>query len=390
MKTADRISRIALLVRCIIRAVFYGTANQIPTNISKIIVVPTGKLGDVVCATPVLVAIRTYLPNVHLIVAGNSKLHCSILADSGLVDEYIDLQEEGALTRLKSCRAEAGLVTGPSYEPTALLYIAGTPLVVAARVEGGFSPAETRLYKILRHFIKTFPYRIDKYAPRERLRVLEPLGIFSDDTKKHLGFSKIADKRVKHFLIDNGINIDKNFVMGISVSAGNKIKEWPEERFAQIADYLVVAYGAKIIIIGGLNDKEKIKKTKDYLNHKTEVLEITDFNIDELKALVAKLHLFISVDTGPIYIAEAFDVPTIDIVGPVDENVQPPRGLIHRNVIPPQRVRPELSILNARMYNKEEALRQTLSTTVQDVSREIDGLIRDIYKHRMKNTPANL
>ena len=39
------------------------------------------------------------------------------------------------------------------------------------------------------------------------------------------------------------------------------------------------------------------------------------------------VHLFISVDTGPIYIAEAFNVPTVDIVGPVDENVQPPADL---------------------------------------------------------------
>lgn len=379
MSFSKRVKRIILLVRCLLRAIFYGAANQIPSNISRIMVVPTGKLGDVVCCTPVLYTIRTYLPQARIIVAGNSKLHRPLLSDSGLVDEYLDLKEKGVIKRIKGYHAEAALVTGPSYEPTALLYLAGIPLVVAPQVVGGFSPSETLPYKILQRLIKTFPYRIDEYAPRERLKALEPLGIISLDTKKHLGFSETADKKAKQFFIDNGLDIKKDFVVGISVSAGSKIKEWPEERFAEVADYLAATYEAKIIIIGGPGDREQVKKTKSHLRSETKAIEVTDFNIDELKALVAKLGLFVSADTGPIYIAEAFDVPTIDIVGPVDERVQPPRGLIHRSVVP-KRVRAEVFILNAQMYNREEAIRQVLSISVQDVLKEIDGLMRDLHR----------
>jgi ADP-heptose:LPS heptosyltransferase len=85
------------------------------------------------------------------------------------------------------------------------------------------------------------------------------------------------------------------------------------------------------------------------------------FSIDELKACISKLDLFVAVDTGPIYIAEAFDVPTVDIVGPMDENEQPPRGEKHVVVIPPNHRISELHIMNAREYNAEEALKQTLS-----------------------------
>ena len=188
MRFLDRISRIILLIQCIVRRIFYGVANKVPKDISKIIVVPSGKLGDVVCTTPVLLAIRNHLPHAHIIVAGNSKMHRQLLSNSGLVDEYIDLEEKGAVARIKEIHADAGLVTGPSYKPTALLYIAGIPLVVAPRVTGGVSSSETRPYKILKRFIKTFPYQIGKYAPRERLKCLEPIDIYSDDTTKHLGF----------------------------------------------------------------------------------------------------------------------------------------------------------------------------------------------------------
>lgn len=380
MNFQKRIARILLLARCIIRAVFHDAVNQVPAKLSKVIVVPAGKLGDVVCTTPVLSAIRAYAPQAHIIVTGNLRLHRMLLADSGLANAYLDLEGADTLARIKECSADAAIVTGPAFDSTALFYLAGIPLVIAPKVEGGISPNETRPYKILQHFIKLFPYRMGEYAPRERLRALEPLGIFSDDTSKHLGFSEVADKTVQKFFSENGIDPEKDFVVGISPSAGNKIKEWPEERFAEVTDYLSVTYGAKVLLIGGSGDKEKVMRVKDLLKPETKVTEATGFNLDELKALISKLELFISVDTGPIYIAEAFGIPTIDITGPIDEREQPPRGPLHRNVVPPQRSRPELFVLNAKIYDREEALRQVRSITVSLVKKEIDLLITDIKR----------
>ncbi len=351
---------------------------MVPEKISRVIVVPTGKLGDVVCCTPVLRALRSQLPKVHLIVAGNSKLHKALLADSGLVDEYIDLEGDNSIGLIKKSSADVALVTGPSYTSTALLFASGIPLVVSASVVGGFSPSETRPYKILKKFVKTFPYHIEAYAPRERLKVLEPFGIFSDDTKKTLGFSKKASERVEKFLTDKKINPETDFLVGISPTAGNKIKEWPRDRFAEVADYLIGTRKLKVVILGGRGDEEAINTVVRNMRFSEQVLKVTDFNIDELKALVSKLYFFVSVDTGPIYIAEAFGVPTIDIVGPVDENVQPPRGLIHRNVVPPNRGRPELSILNSRFYDENEAIQQVLSISVEAVIKEIEKLINDL------------
>ena len=371
MRLLERINRILLIVRCIIRGIFYGVANRVPKNISTVMVVPTGKLGDVVCATPVLHAIRTYLPKVRIIVAGNTKLHRALLSNSGLVDDYIDLEENGAVARIKEYNAGAALVTGPSFTTTALMYLSGIPLVVAARVEGGFSPSETRPYKILKKFITTFPYRMGEYAPRERLKVLESLNIFTEDTTKHLAFSSEANNKAQELF---GQYKDR-ILIGISPSAGNKIKEWPVDRFAEVANYIALKYNAVIVIVGGQNDTKYSEKMRSGLNKEIQYIDTTGtLSIDELKATISKLNLFVSVDTGPIYIAEAFNVPTVDIVGPMDEREQPPIGKLHKIVVTPRK-KPELHILNARMYNKKEARRQTLSVSTQDVIDEIDGLI---------------
>ena len=380
----EKLTRALLLLRCLLVAFFLGRANKPPVSPKLVMVVLTGKLGDVVCGTPVLSALRTHFPQTRIIIAGDTKYQKGILEDSGLVDGYLDLSNS-PLDKIKEYAANAAFVTGPSFKPTALMYLAGIPLVVAPDVKGGFSPAETRLYKTLKKLITTFPYEIYGYAPRERLGALGPIGIVTDDTTKHLGFSTKGSERAENFLKEKGLKLGRDFVVGISVTAGNKIKEWPTDRFARVADHLVKKHQAKILLLGGPGDAHYVESVikqaelgAEFINAQKEL-----FDLDTLKALMSMLSLFISVDTGPIYIAEAFNIPTIDIVGPVDERVQPPQGFLHRNVVPPGRKKAELTILNSRSYDPDEALRQTLSISDQAVITTTDSLIEDLKGQKM-------
>ncbi len=365
---SPRLSNIVLLLRILFKGLFSGKADEIPEKIKRIIVIPTGKLGDIVCTTPVLVAVRKHFPEATLIVGGNSRLNKQILENSGLVDEYLDIHD------FAKVRADVALMTGPSFELAAPLYLAGVPFISSPEVIGGFSPQVTHPYTMLLPFLVRYPYTIGEYAPRERLRSLEPLGIIEEDTTKKLGFSSGAREKVQEVLKDG-------FKVGITPTAGHKIKEWSEARFAAVTDYLIERYKARVIIIGGPNDKEKVRRTMSSIEHQALVVESTNLNIDELKALIAGLGLFISVDTGPIYIAEAFGIPTIDITGPIDEKEQPPKGPLHINVTPRDRSAPELYVLNAKIYDKTEATRQAMSITVDMVCEAVDELITRIKNH---------
>lgn len=373
----EKLNRIVLLIKCLFASLIIGKANKKSNqHPSVVIVILTGKLGDVVCCTPVLRMIRTYLPNTRIIAQKTTR---PILSDSGLVDEYIDFEEKmGAVERIKKYKADAAFVTGPSFIPTALLYLSGIPLVVAPKVEGGFCPFETKPYKILQQLIAVFPYRMGEYAPRERLRALEAIGIVSSDTKKHLGYSKKAEEKVMKFLENSNVNIKHDFIVGISPSAGNKIKNWGGKKFAQLADYIYQKHSAKIIIIGSEIDKYEVKEMINTLNPDTKVINAFNmFDIDELKAIISKMNILIAVDTGSIYIAEAFNVATIDIVGPVDDREQPPVGEKHKIVKIENRI-PEVHILNARLYNKIEARRQIDEISVDMVIEKFNELLRNM------------
>jgi ADP-heptose:LPS heptosyltransferase len=259
----------------------------------------------------------------------------------------------------------------------ALAYLAGIPMIVVPQVTGGFTPYETRSYKLLRSLLVVRSHRMGYYAPLEYLKLLESLDIYTTDTKKHLGFSNTATEKIDKLFIERGFIVGKDLIVGISASAGNKIKKWSAKSFAEVAVYLYQKYHAKLLIIGGKGDLGETAEMLSFLPKDIPVCNTVDrLSVDELKALISKLSLFVSVDTGPIYIAEAFGVPTVDIVGPMDEREQPPIGEKHKVVFLPDRKSPVLHIMNARVYDVVEARRQVESITVGMVTDAIDSLIQ--------------
>ncbi len=361
---------------------FAVTLRKKPPVVPKsIAIVHNVQLGDMVCTTPLFRAIKKAWPNTRLIVAGG-RINKEILEGNTDVDEYLiyDQANPDALSRsLRERRVEIGIVPSPSLESLLVLAFARTPYVIASKLENGWSPYSTRLYQLLCKFVVTAPHVLGAYAPGEYLRLLVPLGIHAEDTTKHLSFSSEAAKKISELLSSAGVSKDQSFVC-ITPGAGNKVKEWPAERFAKVAEHIWNTYRLPIVIIGSHVDQEEVDAMVSALGSSVQngqklINTCGLLSIDELKALIARARLLIGVDTGPIYIAEAFNTPLIDIVGPVGENEQPPFGKDRIVVVPPGKRTVQLHIMNARVYDADEARRQVLSTTVEMVTAAVDTLL---------------
>jgi heptosyltransferase II len=356
------IKKILLLAAAGCYALLRGKALTRPCAVERVAVIQMAKLGDMVCTTPLLRAIKRAHPKAQVTVVGNA-LNQEVLKGNNDRDEYVVFGGIGAMVkRLRCGNYDAVVVAGaPDFSSVAVAYLAGAPLVVAPEVKEGDSPLNDVWYRLLCRLVTTVPHRMGHYAPREYLRLLEPLGIHAEDTTKHLAYSLQAAQTAQEFLAPI-----KRPIVGISPGAGNKIKQWPPERFAAVADALLRERGASVVVLGGARDREE---AREMLAHcKEPVVEALEkFSIDELKAIIAGLDLFVAVDTGPIYIAEAFGVPTVDIVGPMDEREQPPRSEKHIVVVPPSRTKPAIQLFRAKWYNHAEARRQAESISVQAV-----------------------
>lgn len=336
----------------------------------RIVIVQLAKLGDMVCTTPMFRAIKKKYPGAHVTVVGN-KINKEVLEHSPDVDEYVVFDGIFSIARLlRAGRYDFGCTTGPSMAALAALFLGNVRTIIVPEIKEGISPLETISYRFVRVLVKKAPHRMGRYAPGEYLRLLKPLDIRSEDTKKHLQYSVPARKRAEEFF-----GALKQPVIGISPGAGNKIKQWPPERFAAVADYLVREKGATVILFGSIRDEREVVEMVAHC--KEQVINARNlFSIDELKAVISKLNLFISVDTGPIYIAEVFGVATIDIVGPMDEREQPPVGPQHRVIVPAERKAPAVHIMDARPHDKMEARRQIESISVSQVIEVVKELLK--------------
>ena len=361
-----KLQLLLLVGRCLVVALARGKAKRVPAQPKKICIIQRAKLGDMVCTTPLFNAIKKQYPAAAVWVVGDA-LNKELLAGHPSVDGYI-VWPRAILSIENELRAQhfdALCITATSAEAVVSAFLAGVPCIVAPKIAGGWSPYETKLYSLVRSLVFTAPHTMGQYAPREYLRLLSPLGIHTTDTKKTLIYSPQAAQKAEVYL--HSIRWDTKLLVGIAPGAGNKIKEWPPERFAAVADHIAATYSATVVVFGSSRDEEEVAAMMRAVTNKDRVHNALGvFAIDELKAAVSKLSLFISGDTGPIYIAEAFGVPTIDIVGPMDEREQPPQGERHYVLVPPRKT-PQLHIMNASVYDAAEARRQAEAVRVEDV-----------------------
>ncbi len=381
-----RVKNFFLLLLCVGYYVFRGGAKQDVKSSRRVLIVQLAKLGDMVSTTPMFRAIKARYPDAKVYVMGD-RVNKELLLGNTDVDEYIVYEKNifGSINRLRGEDIDFSCMTGPSPEILAMLYLSGIRLITAPRIENGFSPQETRVYKMLSQFVWKVPHRMGHYAAREYLRLLEPIGIMESDTTKHLIFSEESRKKVDRFFNENNLNSKRDFLVGIFPSTGYEIKRWPSDRFACVADYLIEKYNAVIIVPGSERDRMRCEEMIGKIAHKEKVVSgVGKFSLDELKALIANLKLFISVDTGPIYIADAFGVPTIDIVGPMDDREQPPIGGQHK-IVKVDRKEPMLHVMNTGLFDYQEAIRQRDGITVEMVTKAVDELMRTHLKNRFRS-----
>lgn len=373
MITYTRNTNIALTALSYCYVLIRGKANKKPALPPKRVVAMylTKNIGDMIFATPVFRALKAEYPDCHLTVIGVGK-NKIILEANPDINEYIVVPDtmRCLISAIRAIHADYGISFAASSVDLSALYLGNVKSIGMFAVKNANVHASS--YKVLLPLAIQVPYFIGEYVAQEYLRLLEPLNIYSKIVKKRLYATEVGKKSVEQFLENNNINLASQKIAIFSPGAGTKIKQWPAERFAEVADYVYEKYGMAIAVIGGPGDKAETDQFIASVT-KTNVLSYVDSSLDELKAFIAKGALLIANDSGPVYIAEAFDVATLVVVGPTDENEHPPKGERNRIVSAPNRGKAEMTG-HVEGFDETNARRQIEEVTVESVIQEIDSL----------------
>lgn len=339
------------------------------SKVKNILVVPqTNRLGDMVCATPVLRAIKEKYPEARVsVLVSKTKGAWQILQHNPRVDQLFLYETPRLITALRAARFDYALLLTNNPIPSVIAWLALIPV----RAKTVVSPRS--LSEKLTDWLntETFFYAHHTSVTAQYLRVLTPLQIQNEGAVKEVFFAPDSVQKVEQFLSQTSLGARR--LLGISVTAGNKVKEWGVANFARLADRAITERQVGVVFIGSVHDTETIKQVQALMKSAEQSVVATNFSIAELPALMHRFSAFVGVDTGPVYVAEALGIPVVDIIGPCDWREQSPAGEKSRCVLPVN-VEPSVFVFQ-RPGTNEQQQRALASISVEQVWAALNTLL---------------
>lgn len=126
----------------------------------------------------------------------------------------------------------------------------------------------------------------------------------------------IADRAEAAALLGGKRGLGRPWI-GLHPGARPPARRWPAGHFAALADALARRFDARIVLTGGTGEEGTARAVADEMCQAP--LNIAGrTSIGGLAAVIARLDLFISNDTGPAHLACAVDTPSVTVFGPAD------------------------------------------------------------------------
>lgn len=116
-------------------------------------------------------------------------------------------------------------------------------------------------------------------------------------------------------------------VIAFNAFGGWYTKRWPLAAFAKLGDRLQRELNAKVILLWGPNEWEEVNQMAGMMQTRALIAPQTD--LPALAALLARVHLLVANDSGPMHLAAALQTPVVAIFGPTRPHLQGPWGEGH-------------------------------------------------------------
>jgi lipopolysaccharide heptosyltransferase II len=132
-----------------------------------------------------------------------------------------------------------------------------------------------------------------------------------------------AEREMDRRLATGGVKRSDELVV-VHVSAGNPFRRWPEAAFTKlVADLAAGSADRRIVLSSGPSDREAAARVaaaaRQALGPAAErVVDVGEFDLAELRALIERSKLFIGGDSGPLHIAATTSTPIVGIYGPTE------------------------------------------------------------------------
>lgn len=291
----------------------------------RILVIKLRYLGDVLLGTPILAGLRTAFPKAHLSMLVNPGTE-TMIAENPHLDEVLIAERAGSPLRqfrfavaLRRRRFDIVLDLTDGDRAAILSRLTGAAIRVGFNREGRW---RGRLYT---HVVPVGAQPIPMV--RQHLMSLEMLGIPVTPLSPVLKVRPADESAAGSALSALEIAPGERFV-AVHPGARWWFKSWPAARFASLIDYIQGKLGIKVVLLGGIADREIAEAILDQVETGCRSL-VGRLTILELAGLLRQAALFVGNDNGPMHIAAAMGTPVVGLFGPADPRIWGPAGQGH-------------------------------------------------------------
>ena len=290
----------------------------------QILVLRLERIGDLLMTLGALEAVRARAPGarIHLVV-GRWNEDLARLVPGVDSHETIDVpwlarQDTGASLQELLRRAWAwrshGFDLALNFEPdirsNLLIGLSGAPNRVGFSSGGGGALLTTALSYVPSDHTATNALRVVDAA-------LPPAGSVRPEARyPRLPIPDEARRAADRILSRAGPG---RLLIGLHASGGRDIKQWHMDRFAEVATPLARDLQATIVLTGTPADRALVDRVAALLPADVSVLDAAEsMELSVFAALLERLRLFITCDTGPMHLAAAIGIPVVALFGPSD------------------------------------------------------------------------
>lgn len=311
--------------------------------ITKILFIRRDNIGDLVCTTPSIHAVREKYHDAKIGILVNTYNADAISNNPDIDEVYIYEKAKHApdksklsvwlnnlrvLQKIRKERYDIAIGCG-AYSPRLARYTLLTG-------------AKTRIGYLKKGMEKSKLYNMPLYEPEKTLHEVEKtynllsfLGINGKPSELRIFPESREVNKVKDFLSSSGF-LEEKPVIAFHISSRRPENRWPAQRFIELANLISANYAAAILLLWSPGseknvyhpgDDEKAEVIKNSLKPAPVLYKTT--HIRELIAALSVSSLVVCCDGGAMHIAAALGKPIVTIWGSTNPDNWAPWGTRH-------------------------------------------------------------
>ncbi len=297
----------------------FGKKRGLPrSEVKKVLLIRFAAMGDTLLMTPAVRAIRNKYPDANLDFLV-SNINFSIIENSPYLSKIYKFEFSKKISKLKENLKLLNRLRKNNYdlildfEP----FVSLTALIaifLKGKYTAGYKTENQKKHFAFDGFVN---HSKKRHEVDNLLALAEHIGCDVHDRKTELWIPEEVKARIEMLFSAHKIGKKKIVVIHPSTGGENHPRQWPEEYFVKLIEFLYNNYETDIILIGGKNEKNIAERIEaDTKGKAVSLCGQTDLN--GTIEIIRRCDLFISGNTGTMHIAAALDKPLIALHGPTD------------------------------------------------------------------------